>query len=141
MGDVVMQRGFKPWIQPDFLFHLSPLANVQKQCLAVLHNMTDSVIQSRKRQLLQTRKDGATKEENADIGKHNSTDKTLLALISSKPSNHVTQSTHNRIRKKLFPTYQLSMRPQKYIQHVKRQFIAGHRCLYQTSVSIWLNSL
>jgi hypothetical protein len=73
----------------------------------------------RKRQLLQSKKDGPTKEENADIGKQISTDKTLLAQIISKPSNLVTQNTcNNRIRKRLFPTQQLAMSAQKYIHHV-----------------------
>lgn len=109
MGDVVMQRGFKPWLQPDFLFKLSPLAKVQEKCLAILHNVTDSVIQTRKRQFLQSRKDGPAKEEKADIGKHNSTDKALFAPLSSKPCNGVTQNTYNRIKKRLFSSQQVAM--------------------------------
>jgi hypothetical protein len=70
MGDIVMQRGFKPWMQSDFLFHLSPMAKVQKKCLTILHNMTNSVIQTRKRQFLQSRKDSLEKKDNADIGEH-----------------------------------------------------------------------
>jgi hypothetical protein len=79
-----MQRAFKPWIQPEFLFQFSSLAKVQKQCLEVLHNMTNSVIQTRKRQYLQSGKDEKTKEESSDIGKHNYTDKALLTQINPK---------------------------------------------------------
>jgi hypothetical protein len=79
-----MQRAFKPWIQPQFLFQLSSLAKVQKQCLEVLHSIPNLVIQTRKQQYLQRRKCGQAKDENSDIGKHNSRDKALLTPINSK---------------------------------------------------------
>jgi hypothetical protein len=122
MGDVVMQRGFKPWLQPDFLFHLSPLENVQRKCLEILHNMTNSVIQSRKRQYLQSKKDGPAKEDSEDIGKHISTDKMLLAAIISKPNNRVTQNTQNRIRKTFFPTQSSAMSPKECVHHATRKY-------------------
>jgi hypothetical protein len=48
MTDIAMQRMFKPWIHPDSLFRLSPLARQQKKYLAILHDMTNSVIKMRK---------------------------------------------------------------------------------------------
>jgi hypothetical protein len=42
----------KPWLYPEALFAVTALKRLQTKCLDVLHNMTDSVIRTRKLDLL-----------------------------------------------------------------------------------------
>jgi hypothetical protein len=69
MLDIVMQRTFKPWLHPDSLFRLSPLAKKQAKYLATLHDMTDSVIKIRKEGYLQKKLNTPTIADCNDIGK------------------------------------------------------------------------
>ena len=50
MSHIIQARQIKPWLQPDFLFHLLPYANEQTRCLSILHGFTDNVIKERKAQ-------------------------------------------------------------------------------------------
>jgi len=69
MSDIVIQRSFKPWLHPESLFRLSPLANKQVKYLATLHDMTDSVIKIRKEGYLQKKLNTPTITDCSDIGK------------------------------------------------------------------------
>ena len=69
MADILMRRTFKPWIHPDWLFRLSPVAKEQAKSLTVLHGMTDSVIKIRKVGYLQNMLNTPTEAERNDIGK------------------------------------------------------------------------
>jgi len=69
MSDIVMRRSFKPWLHPDLLFRLSPLAKQQAKYLATLHDMTDSVIKIRKEGYLQKKLNTPTIADCNDIGK------------------------------------------------------------------------
>lgn len=40
---VVQTRQIRPWLQPEFLFKLSPMARTQADCLRILHGFTDMV--------------------------------------------------------------------------------------------------
>jgi hypothetical protein len=68
MTDIVVQRTFKPWIHPDWLFRLSPLAKQHAKYLAILHDMTNSVIMTKKSEYLK-RINNSTTEERDDTGK------------------------------------------------------------------------
>jgi hypothetical protein len=69
MADVMLLRMFRPWIHLDSLFRLSPLAREQAKYLAILHDMANSVIRTRKDEYLQKRPNSLTTEERNDIGK------------------------------------------------------------------------
>ena len=69
MSDIVIQRSFKPWLHPESLFRLSPLANKQVKYLATLHDMTDSVIKIRKEEYLQKKLNTPTIADCNAIGK------------------------------------------------------------------------
>ncbi|GFG37475.1 hypothetical protein Cfor_01119, partial [Coptotermes formosanus] len=68
MADVMLLRMFRPWIHLDSLFRLSPLAREQAKYLAILHDMANSVIRTRKDEYLQKRPNSLTTEERNDIG-------------------------------------------------------------------------
>jgi hypothetical protein len=55
MGSIAMERMLKPWLFIDRIFLLSALKRVQNKCLAVLHDMTNSVISVRRQELLAER--------------------------------------------------------------------------------------
>ena len=40
-----MERAVRPWLKIDFLFDLSPLGRVQSDCVQILHDFTNKVIQ------------------------------------------------------------------------------------------------
>ncbi|XP_066993572.2 cytochrome P450 4C1 isoform X2 [Anabrus simplex] len=68
-GEVIMRRLVAPWAYPDFFFNLSKDAEHQSEALRVLHNMTNNVIQERKRQLssdLNGKNNGHVKQEQED---------------------------------------------------------------------------
>ncbi|KAJ9577301.1 hypothetical protein L9F63_006140, partial [Diploptera punctata] len=50
MGQLVMQRIVRPWLHPDFLYHLTPQSVRYRECLKLLHNFTDQVIRERRAQ-------------------------------------------------------------------------------------------
>jgi hypothetical protein len=55
MGNIAMERALKPWLFIDKIFALSALKRGQNKCLAVLHDMTNSVIRKRKQELMAER--------------------------------------------------------------------------------------
>jgi len=67
MSEVVMQRHFKPWLQPEWMFKLTSLKKTESESLAVLHGVTKSVIADRKRELSQKSK--SLDFEGQDIGR------------------------------------------------------------------------
>jgi len=69
MADIVMLRIFKPWYHPDWLFRMLPLAKEQAKYLTTLHNMTYSVIKTRKEGYLQKKLNTATVADCKVIGK------------------------------------------------------------------------
>jgi hypothetical protein len=69
MAATVVWRSFKPWFYPDLLFRLSPRAKEQAKYLAILHNMTGSVIKKRKDGYLQKKLNTPTITDRNDIGK------------------------------------------------------------------------
>jgi len=68
MGEIIFNRVFKPWYQPDFIFRLSPLNSQQQKNLAVLHGLTRSVIRSRKEELLARSKNQIGEENDEVLG-------------------------------------------------------------------------
>jgi hypothetical protein len=52
MGYIGTIRILKPWLFYDTLFHLSAHKTTQNECLKVLHDMTNSVIRKRRKELL-----------------------------------------------------------------------------------------
>jgi len=47
-------RTLKPWLQPDWLFHLLPVGREHKNTLNVLHGFTNNVIKKRKLKRINT---------------------------------------------------------------------------------------
>jgi hypothetical protein len=71
MGNIVMQRSMKPWLYPEVLFAATTLKRLQNKCLDVLHHMTNSVIRTRKLDLLkETRTKGAEQSEEHVFGNY-----------------------------------------------------------------------
>jgi len=52
MGYITIARVIKPWLFFDTLFALSGLKSSQDKCLKVLHGMTNSVIRTRRQELV-----------------------------------------------------------------------------------------
>jgi hypothetical protein len=66
-----MLRSLKPWLYPDTLFAATALKRLQTKCLDVLHRTTESVIRTRKLDLLaETRNKGAEQREEHVFGKY-----------------------------------------------------------------------
>lgn len=40
---IISMRLFKPWLQPDSLFKLTPYAKIQKDNIEITHKFTDEV--------------------------------------------------------------------------------------------------
>jgi len=68
VADIVMRRTFSPWFHLDFLFRPTPLAKEQAKYLSTLHDMTDSVIKTRKDGYLRQKTNTQTIAERNDIG-------------------------------------------------------------------------
>nr|CAD7452255.1 unnamed protein product [Timema tahoe] len=51
LGEELAYRMIRPWLHPDFIFLRTKRGKHFSQCLSVLHNFTDKIIQSRKVQL------------------------------------------------------------------------------------------
>lgn len=43
MSRIVQKRQVEPWLQIDWLFHMSPNGTEHKKCLSILHGFTDQV--------------------------------------------------------------------------------------------------
>jgi hypothetical protein len=52
LTNAIVERSLKPWWYNNTIFALSTLKRVQDKCLAVLHDRTNSVIKTRKQELL-----------------------------------------------------------------------------------------
>lgn len=46
-----MERSLRPWLDNDLLFNLTALGRENQQCVKVLHDFTNQVIQDRKKML------------------------------------------------------------------------------------------
>lgn len=88
MGMVAVSRSFKPWLYPDFIFNLSSYGRLQKRSLVVLHNMTNSVIRTRKMELSQMSKSPKPNCEENDIGIKRRSDFLDLLIHSSTDDNN-----------------------------------------------------
>ncbi|XP_045493107.1 cytochrome P450 4c3-like [Colias croceus] len=49
--NVVCERIFHLWLQPDWIFKLFPQYNIHQDCIGVLHGFTDEVIQKKREEL------------------------------------------------------------------------------------------
>jgi len=47
----VMQRGVRPWLQPEWTFYLSNLGRQTRRCISVLHRFTNEIIKERRKAL------------------------------------------------------------------------------------------
>ncbi|KAG8234736.1 hypothetical protein J437_LFUL000971 [Ladona fulva] len=47
-SEIFSKRSVRPWLHPEIIFDLSPMGRRFKQCVKMLHNFTDKVIQVRK---------------------------------------------------------------------------------------------
>ena len=43
IGQIVMERGIRPWLTPDFIFKLSALGRENQRCVKALHSFTNQV--------------------------------------------------------------------------------------------------
>ena len=43
IGQIVMERGIRPWLTPDFIFRLSALGRENAKCVKALHDFTNQV--------------------------------------------------------------------------------------------------
>ncbi|XP_046655354.1 cytochrome P450 4C1-like [Daphnia pulicaria] len=70
MTRIVQTRQTRPWLQPDWLFRLFPMASEQSRCLSILHGFTDQVIRERKIEFNQRNKEqqtGSLKQEDEEF--------------------------------------------------------------------------
>jgi hypothetical protein len=73
MGNIAMVRAMKPWLYPDILFVVTALKRLQTKCLDVLHHTTNSVIWTRKQDLLaEAQAKGAEQREKNEFGNYSS---------------------------------------------------------------------
>nr|CAD7194210.1 unnamed protein product [Timema douglasi] len=52
IADAIVCRSFKPWLQPEIIFRMSPTGRGHAKALKVLHGLTEKVIQTRKAEYL-----------------------------------------------------------------------------------------
>jgi cytochrome P450 len=67
-SDIVFKRQSFPWLWTDWIFHLTPMGRRWRQCLAVLHGFTNSVIQERKTEIASANKKQEVEKEDEDVG-------------------------------------------------------------------------
>jgi len=66
MGYITMLRALRPWLFYDTLFQLSAHKTRQNECLKVLHDMTNSVIRKRRKELMAERATQSTERNKED---------------------------------------------------------------------------
>nr|CAD7402599.1 unnamed protein product [Timema poppensis] len=52
IADAIVCRSFKPWLQPEIIFRMSPTGRGHAKALEVLHGLTEKVIRTRKAEYL-----------------------------------------------------------------------------------------
>ncbi|XP_065569758.1 cytochrome P450 4C1-like isoform X2 [Artemia franciscana] len=52
IAEIVVDRGFRPHLYPDFIFNLTSMAREQQKCLKILHKFTQDVIRKRREDIL-----------------------------------------------------------------------------------------
>ena len=52
IGQITMERGVRPWLMNDWVFHLSALGRENRRCVQTLHKFTNQVIRDRRQALL-----------------------------------------------------------------------------------------
>nr|CAD7402230.1 unnamed protein product [Timema cristinae] len=62
--DAIICRTFKPWLQPEIFFRMSPTGKGHAKALEVLHGLTEKVIQTRKAEYLS--KHNSTQEDSSE---------------------------------------------------------------------------
>ncbi|GAB1598778.1 cytochrome P450 4V2 isoform X1 [Argonauta hians] len=67
--DIIMYRSKSPWLEPDFLFNLHPMAEEMAKCLKYLHDFTDKVIEDRLAIHLEERKKNSNDDKEEKYGK------------------------------------------------------------------------
>ncbi|PNF34049.1 Cytochrome P450 4C1 [Cryptotermes secundus] len=100
MGEIVMLRSLKPWLYPDTLFAATALKRLQTKCLNVLHRTTETVIRTRKLDLLaETRNKGAEQREEHVFGRKRHVN--FLDLLIEVSSNSGAGLTELEIREEV----------------------------------------
>ena len=64
MSEIFVERLTKPWLLPDIVFYSTAIGKETKLCLKFLHNFTINVINERKANLIKTKSENTSDEEN-----------------------------------------------------------------------------
>ena len=85
VGEIVMDRVFKPWLKSDFVFNLTKDGKKFKQSLKLMHGFTDSVIAKRKSEIEKKMEDEIDINSDNDIKKREPFMDTLIRTHLKDP--------------------------------------------------------
>ncbi|XP_046449670.1 cytochrome P450 4c3-like [Daphnia pulex] len=81
IGQIVMERGIRPWLRLDWIYQFSALGRENKRCVKALHNFTNKVINDRREAL---QKELSSSESNNNFNNNYTDDSSNDSLTSKK---------------------------------------------------------